>query len=956
MKFINTLLFLILTFLQTNAQCLGGQLGGFTQSLNCYNDSAGIFTTSNPLVTIMSIDQWQFKPFSQLGSTSYMDIDTMNFLSLSANKDTLWTKRCGSFRVFHTFDDGNTISSGCSEFIIGCKLTIGQGQDDILCNGDSSGVLKRPVFGGDPFLDNAVPYYLFQWIFAEDSLGTNSFYYLDTIDILQNVSAGWYKTIVTDSLNCSDTIGFIEFKDPAIIDIDTISVQPVLCRGTSSAAISLQISGGNKYNLNNKYFYYLLLNGDTIGFSDTIGASNNFTHLSPSNINMQVFYKDSIKFDSLSSGEYFFHVIDSNSCLMVDTFLIEELPEIEAFSSTNQQLICNSDSSYLFIDSINFIDNSIYGFGYNLIEGIHMDSIYVSSGTYPIYIQDTINECIDTAFVTCTSQSDILIYETITNINCYGDTTGKVLIDSIVGGIQPYDIYWGNINNLALSSGTYQLNVIDSIGCVQKKIYTITENDIISCDSEKYNPSCFGMSDGSIAINLFGGVGDLNYYWLHSLSSNDSIFGLISNTYSLIVTDSLNCMDTFDIFLNEPDSLLIDPGDYQSHLNCFGILTPVNPLILGGTPPYNILWNDADTNQSRVLTANSYSVSVNDKNGCLSFNNQIIINQPDSLVIDIYATENSCFDDATATVFVQGGSGDISFLWSTGDTTQTIDSLSSSIYWVVVTDSCGSSVSDTVYVDDYSLTTNVYYIDSIHAATVEVLNSTSIGPFNYYWQDSTGDTISQGIYSEPLCEGNFYVTTVDLSNGCSVFDTLNVEFFLPLYTLLDISNTTVLDDIELWGGEPYTYLWDNGSIAQHADICPGEHWVEVTDQFNCTLREDFEIPEYIVSLDPPSVLVECNIENLDVELEAIVSGATEPYSFDWSNGLTDNPVNIGLSPGNLDLTITDANGCIKDTSLTILSITEECVPNIFSPNGDNINDTWNLEDTFLFSDSKVKVF
>ena len=64
-----------------------------------------------------------------------------------------------------------------------------------------------------------------------------------------------------------------------------------------------------------------------------------------------------------------------------------------------------------------------------------------------------------------------------------GDKTGKVIIDSIVGGIQPYDIQWGNINNLALSSGTYQLSVIDSIGCLQT-IYTITENDEISCDAK----------------------------------------------------------------------------------------------------------------------------------------------------------------------------------------------------------------------------------------------------------------------------------------------------------------------------------------------------------------------------------------------------------------------------------------------------------------------------------------
>ena len=37
-------------------------------------------------------------------------------------------------------------------------------------------------------------------------------------------------------------------------------------------------------------------------------------------------------------------------------------------------------------------------------------------------------------------------------------------------------------------------------------------------------------------------------------------------------------------------------------------------------------------------------------------------------------------------------------------------------------------------------------------------------------------------------------------------------------------------------------------------------------------------------------------------------------------------------------------------------MTSECIPNVFSPNGDNINDIWSLEDAFLFNDSRVRIY
>ena len=194
-----------------------------------------------------------------------------------------------------------------------------------------------------------------------------------------------------------------------------------------------------------------------------------------------------------------------------------------------------------------------------------------------------------------------------------------------------------------------------------------------------------------------------------------------------------------------------------------------------------------------------------------------------------------------------------------------------------------------------------------------------------------------------------------MSNGCSITDTLIADFFIP-NGIIDLSTTTVFSDFDLWGYAPYSYLWDDGSNSQHADLCPGNHWVEVTDVNGCTVREDFVIEDIKLTLSPFDLLIECDISNTDLELEVTAEGGIPPYEILWSDGTSANPISVGLSPGIQGVTITDNNNCSVDTLFRISALTSECIPNVFSPNNDQVNDTWVLEDSYLFSNSIVKIY
>ena len=335
----------------------------------------------------------------------------------------------------------------------------------------------------------------------------------------------------------------------------------------------------------------------------------------------------------------------------------------------------------------------------------------------------------------------------------------------------------------------------------------------------------------------------------------------------------------------------------------------------------------------------------------------IIITEPDSLIVVLSFDAGWCNNLGTASIDVTGGTSPYDYIWSTGDTIINIDNLNVGEYWVLVTDACGDIVTDTFSIHPYDLSTVAdNYLDP-NFAEVSVISSTAGPPYSYQWYDQDMNTIigsTDAIISD-ICQGLYYVVTSD-ANLCT--DTAHVDFVFnfPLGGIVDESTTTVYPDINLWGAEPYTYLWDNGQITAHADICPGFHRVYVTDKNGCEVIGELTVDDIDLSLSPAELLIECNVQNLDVELEVIANGGTGSFSYLWNNGQTENPLNLSLFPGAYSVTVTDENGCSEDTSFYIAALSSECVPNVFSPNNDGVNDIWSLEDAFLYPETDIRVY
>ncbi|MDD5571772.1 MAG: gliding motility-associated C-terminal domain-containing protein [Bacteroidales bacterium] len=239
------------------------------------------------------------------------------------------------------------------------------------------------------------------------------------------------------------------------------------------------------------------------------------------------------------------------------------------------------------------------------------------------------------------------------------------------------------------STTTYYVTGTDANTCTGTASAVVRVNPlpIISATDKSI---CFGRNT-TLTANTSSGTAPFNYLWTPGSLTGQTVTvtPAASTTYSIVITDTKGCTGTATVSVTvSPQMTATISGklDAKCQLpNGNATVTASGGIPIPGTS-YNYLWSPGGYNTALIdnISSGTYTVTVTDAIGCTATTSVVIGDTP-PIILAVTSTPEHCgHADGSATVFASGGTVD-SYLWSNGETTQTISNLPQGSYYVTVT-------------------------------------------------------------------------------------------------------------------------------------------------------------------------------------------------------------------------------------------------------------------------------
>lgn len=378
--------------------------------------------------------------------------------------------------------------------------------------------------------------------------------------------------------------------------------------------------------------------------------------------------------------------------------------------------------------------------------------------------------------------------------------------------------------------------------------------------------SCYGYTDGAVDVLATGGQGQTVFYTNYGPNTpyvNGNLTFYPAGNYFVFAVDAQGCRDTTNFTITEPPRIDITPTT-TVNVACFGTSTgSLSVAASGGTGNHTYLWSNCTGTGNAAsgqfilnIPAGCYQVTVTDVTGCSNTSSFTITENP-PLAMSTSQDSVSCFGgtDGMASVAVTGGEAPYFYLWSNSNTTATATNLPAGFHSVTVTDNANCSATTVV---------------NVRQPQQLVVDSIVAGP------------------ESCLGKGNGLITVYPKG-----------------------------------GTKPYAYAWSGGSgqtAVTAINLSSGNYTVTITDKNGCTVTAQSTVtaPAALLTSVSASAPVQCpNQCNGAATIQ--ITGGTTPYSINWNTPTV--PANSlsssALCEGTYQISVTDANACTSQTTVTI---------------------------------------
>ena len=890
---------------------------------------------------------------SNLLQEYFTNSNFINFSSLPEGNYNVFVEDAGG-----CFDTYNALVESPEPYSFSYTL------DNVDCFNSFAPQVHMTITGGTPF-NNVIPYdisfFEYEFFAAFEENGLEQFVSGNSLQ------TGTYPLVITDANGCSTPASNFQIFGVTVPPIDAILVNVLAsspsCPNADDGLANLSFSGGvGPFQIN----WYKV--GEVFPIN---GLDQNV-----------------LSFNTLSPGDYYVSIVDALGCESIEYFTITAIPDFVVNTTiTPPSCIGSSDA---IVNAVVSGANGGFNYLWSPSSVISNNINNLSQGNYDLIITDQ-NACTFVESVAIVDPAPISIEFQVSPIICNGFSDGA-LTAVATGGTGLFNYNWfidgGQISSLDggisptiqnLTSATYSVIATDSNFCTSTADFVLSEPTALELVLDFSNPSCFGLSDGTISSEVSGGSGNYTYSLLNSSNvevTNQSMSNtLVSDNYTFIVSDDSGCQLSQSVLLTDPNEILLTVN--ENDVICYGGNSgSASFSIQNSVGNINSVWSSVISLANIIplsfnavlenVSVGNYQLQVTDSLGCIQ-TQTFFIDQPQQIELTTLVSPSICsnVNGASAQVSSIGAASPVNYLWTINQEDNisqvgnTATGLAEGIIYVNGVDANGcvlpqeiveitASTNPLIQGVIFELNENICFDDNIASLYVDpfYLNNNPItGLISYQWSLNGVEIPSQqggaintlfnigpGVYSVELTDQNLgcvNTTSIELINPDEVI--VNIENLVQVDCFGENTGSATVNVVN--GSAPFTYSLNNAAgfstnnnLNNLNDLSAGQYDLVISDANNCIVSSQFEIIENdSISINFSDEVVSC-FSISDGNIFTNVTGGFGQYSFVWTNenaeieSITSSLENVNSQ--NYYLTVQDELNCSLTDSLFLNQASE----------------------------------